>query len=733
MKEWLTAREIAAENLPFIPGTERGVQKLASRENWDQHPFARQRQGHGGGMEYRYMILPATAQMAYVSKYQRIGVEAGQETPEDALGDVKLNAREKRERDARVAILRAFEDFATGMRARSRTLSGALHHFSIKYNNRSLQVEDWVREAVPSISPRTLARWRSKAKKGLSELAFDRGAARAGTGVLETANEGKVRARILGLMASAPQLAAGDVLTQVRSEFGDTLTVFSKGDLKTVKMPSIRTFQMVINALKEKHKVELLKLTNPDQYRSTMLPSGRGMYADIKRPNQLWQIDASPTDALCTDGRHSVYVCVDIASRRMLTYMSKTPRASAVGLLIRKAILAWGVPKVIKTDNGSDFVAHETKTLFAALGIDPDPSDAYSPAQKGHVERAIRTWQHGFVTLLPGYVGHNVAERKAIEDRKSFAERLGQDTAEAFNVQYTAAEFQERSDRWCLDKYQHTEHSGLEGLTPFRYAASAEYTVSRVDERALDALLMPVARNKGRCTVTKFGIRINHHHYRPEGLLTGQSVFVRMDPNDAGRAHVFSLDQTEYLCLATCPELAGIHPQTFEKARKELHAQQVKERIDPIKAEIKKITSGPSLIDRALEVAARDIPNVIALPKREEKHSTPQIAAALDAMDVAEGKRTVAEDAGFDARVQQVVLEDLTPKASGENVAAIRAGTTPSQRFHRARALRARMDAGIELLPEEAFWLGSYEGCVEWKVQKALFEDFGDQAPVPSS
>lgn len=97
-----------------------------------------------------------------------------------------------------------------------------------------------------------------------------------------------------------------------------------------------------------------------------------------------------------------------------------------------------GVAKVIKTDNGSDFVAVSIKRLFADLSIDPDVSDAYSPEQKGHVERVIKTFQHEVCPQLPGYIGHSVADRKAIEGRKSFAERLGADEKELFEVALTA-------------------------------------------------------------------------------------------------------------------------------------------------------------------------------------------------------------------------------------------------------------------------------------------------------
>lgn len=731
MKEWLTAREIAAENLPDLPSTESAIIRFAERSAWSSHPsYCRVRKGRGGGLEYHYRILPTLAQVAYVQRHMVVGAVETIEPPVQPQAPV-IAGRPGEERDARLAVIAAFETFSRGLRLNRQA---CIAIFCDKYAMGSIKVDAWVKEKLPSVSRRSLWRWLSIKRLGMVDaLAVDRSKARAGTGILDTANDGKVRAFILGLIAHAPQLSADAVRTQLRAEFGDTLNVVSKGVSKTVKIPEIRTFQLFLNTMKEKHRVELLRLTNPDLYRSTMHPSGRGMHSDVTRPNELWQIDASPVDALCTDGRHSVYVCLDIATRRMLTYISKTPRASAVGMLIRKAILAWGVPKTIKTDNGSDFVAHETKRLFAALGIEPDTSDAYSPAQKGHVERAIGTWQHSFVELLPGYVGHSVTDRKAIEDRKSFADRLGQDTAEAFNVQFTAAEFQERSDRWCLEAYQHRDHSGLGGRSPFQVAAASSHVVNTVDERALDVLLMPVARKNG-CHVTKFGIRINHNYYRSAALDAGSVVFVRMDPTDAGRAHVFSIDQTQYLGEAICPELAGIHPQTFEKARKELNAQLLKERVDPIKAEIKKITNGPALIDRALEVAARDVPNVVALPKREERHSTPQIEAALDAMDAAEGKAAthVPDDSALQDRIQRMILDDLTPKSSGENVSAIRKTVTPQQRFHRFREIKGRMDAGMPVSQEEVFWAGSYQESAEGKVQIEMHKDFGDQAPVLS-
>lgn len=727
MKEWLSAKEIAEERLPQVPETESGVIRLADRSGWNDHPYSRKRSGRGGGMEYRYLLLPVAAQIAYLQRYRIVGAEQpGPETAEPFLA-ANLPDKARQERDARLAILAAYDDFLKGVRAQNRAPNTALNLFSIKYNNRSLQVKEWVRDVIPSISPRSIMRWRATAKKDADALAVDRSKGRKGSGVLETANEGAVKAFILGLIAHAPHLSGKQVLTQCRAEFGDSLKVVSKGTKIIVEIPAERTFQLFLKTLKETHKVELLKMTNPDKYRSTMLPSGTGTYSHVTDPNGLWMIDASPVDALCTDGRHTVYVCIDIATRRVVIYISKTPRAAAVALLIRKAILAWGAPEVIKTDNGSDFTAQETVRLFDALGIEADVSDAYSPAQKGHVERAIKTYQHQFATLLPGYVGHNVTDRKAIEDRKSFADRLGQDTAEAFGVSLTGAELQRLSDEWAHNVYAHAPHGGLDGVSPFQKAAQSRSAIRTIDARALDVLLMPVPRRNGIRTITKFGVREDHAFYRAGWMMPGQEVLCRMDPNDKGKMYLFEVDGGKYLGDAICPELAGIHPETFEAARKELNNHLLKERIDPIKREIAKIVKGPSLIEKALDVARRDVPNIVALPKRTEEHTTPQIAAALDVITAPQPRHEPKPLADKVADLHEAIKREhefrntskvihLDPDANLSE---------PARMFKWALSIEDRIAAGTVLDDATAGRLTRFQATAEYQSMKDLMKDFG--------
>lgn len=721
MKEWLTAQEIAAERLPDMPADQSGIWRVAQRDGWNNCGLCRRRAGSegGGGFEYHFTLFPALAQIAYQQRHMQpieLPVKPAKQAP-----DVSLSARAQQERDARLAIVAAFETFSRGLQLGYAT---RVQVFTDKYNAGSLAVDQFARDVLPTISKRSLARWQSQKRDGkANRLGHDPGLARKGSGLLDAANGGAVRMFILGQIANRPHLCADDIRTQCRAEFGDEL-VGRDGVL--VPMPPVRTFQHTIKHLKVRHKVELLKLTNPDAYRSAYAPAGVGMLRHITEPNQMWQIDASPVDALCVDGRHSIYACIDIATRRMIFHVSRTPRASAVALLMRKAIIAWGVPDLVKTDNGSDFVAKETQRLFTSLDVDVQRSQAYTPQEKGHVERGIRTFQHKVGPLLPGFIGHNVTDRKAIESRKAFAIRLGESDAQTFGVTLTAAQLQAYVDEWAEVSYQNRPHAGLRRRadlrrrTPFEAALASRRPIRTVDERALDLLLMPVAGRDGRRVVGKKGIEVNYYFYMPERILPGTEVLVRMNTEDLGRVHAFTPDGGEYLGDAVCPELSGRNPYEVAAERKAAARAYAEERAAPIRAEAKRIERGGPLIDKHLEIARRDAPNVIVLPKREEEHSTPQIAAAIAAME----SRTRVPETALSGRAAEIHAE-LQVQQPPPGVTLLRTEETPQQRFRRALDMRQRMDAGERFSDQELLWLGGYEAGPEFRGLKTMYDDFG--------
>ncbi|WP_164738367.1 DDE-type integrase/transposase/recombinase [Aquabacter cavernae] len=708
MKQWFTAAEIASLQLPELPATKSGVIRRAANANWP----SRERAASGGGREYPLSALPVAARAAYVGRNIRVlGVPetVGLPAPVDVQPAPQPVARAAEHRNARLILLAAADRAAEEARLGRKR---ADHVFATGYNLDQVAVEPWIREAVPSLTPRTLARWRAAREAGATHrLAVDKGAARRGKGLLETANNGAVKTFCLALLVKNPFFSADQIRRMVGGEFGGELSA-PGGELLPV--PSLRTFQDALNSWKDEYKVPLTQMTDPDGYRSKYKVSGRNSLSHITRVNQLWMLDASPLDMLCVDGRYSVYVAVDVFSRRMMVYLSRTPRASAVGLLMRRALLAWGVPHEVKTDNGSDFVAKATKGLFASIRLDHVTCRPFEPNEKPHVESAIKTFQHGFVPLLDGYIGHSVADRKKIEGRRAFSARLGTDDRQLLEVKLTAADVQTKADEWIRLVYEHRPHEGLARRTVFQVASASSDAIRMVDANALDVLLAPLAGRNGLRVVSKYGLLINHAYYHvPAHVQPGDQVLVRMDPMNLGRVLVFDPTGAEYLGDANCPALDGTDPKAAVAAKKRAQAEHIAVQTAPIRKEARRIGRGTAVVDLVLRDAARRAGTLVDLPKRTVAHTTPQLDAAAQAVAPVQ-----APSVSDEARALRAQLA-----ADMAAVVPLRTEETPRQRYNRACALEQRLARGETLTADETRFLVGYVRDPEYR---AFRETFGD-------
>ncbi|MFK5979737.1 MAG: transposase [Rhizobiaceae bacterium] len=626
-KDWLTAAEISSLKLRGLPQTKRGVANVIEREGWDDRgdKFARKTNGKGGGFEYSLENLPAAARHDLAIKRHKAAIPEGVEVMTPATVPDDFSQHQTIRRDARLELLAIFKVFHVkcGLAQRS-----AEFEFARSYNANAVEIPSWVRAELKSVSAASLQRWRALRNKGqLHDLGGKYGHAKKS--VLARANNGDVANFIGALIIKQPHLTADHITDIIESEFGSDLVV---GDGELAALPPIRTFQRFIADWKAEHKTALTKITNPDRFKSSIKFAGEKMNSHVVRLNQLWEIDASPVDVLTKDGRRNLYCVVDIFSRRMLVQTTDTPRTQAMLSLMRRAIKEWGVPEIVRIDNGSDFTSYEAKRAFNSLEIQLDITHAFSPEEKGTVERHIKTLQHGLMPLLPGFVGHNVADRKVIEERKAFSARLGKDDASTFTVDLTAADLQNYVDRWVQDKYQHKSHKGICDETPFNQAASFVGTIKRIgNDRALDLLLMPIAGKNGHRTVTKFGIRLDNGHFISAALDPGQEVFIRHDPEDMGRIYCFEKDDGAFIAEAICPDRLGVDPKEAIIAVRREQARRIAEEVKPLRRAIAKIKPR-DLIDGVLATAAKKNGNLSAFPKRSEEDYQPiDLAAAIDA------------------------------------------------------------------------------------------------------
>ncbi len=721
MKAWMTAAEIAALTLPGLPTTKRRVIDFADRNGWKSRP----RSGRGGGFEYDTACLPLAARLTLAQVEARetaSAIQAGELPIPAAAGDVvPANAAGVLRRDARLVIVGLFRDFLARSRLQPTMARQVFCHL---YNEAAarpnpdgahvagqgpllITVPAWVRNAKRTVCPNSIRNWMVLQDEGAIGRLAGAYKGRPKGGTLGQANGGAVATFIGALVLKAPHLSAEAIRDQVEAEFGATVEVVLEGtgEVKGVDLPPLRAFQRFLASWKSEHAEMIRRQTDPDGFKNTMRVSGRNMNAWVARPNMLWEIDASPADALCQDGRHSVYVVVDIFTRRMIVLVTRTPRTEAVLGLIRKAILAWGVPETIRTDNGSDFASRWAASAIAGLGIKVDVCDPYSPWQKGTVERHIGTLQKCFMELLPGYAGHSVAERKRIEARKEFSERLGQPEERAFAVELTARELQTMADEWCSAKYEHRAHGGLKGKTPFEMATGYAGALRRIENvRALDTFLAPLAGKDGFKTVTKFGIRHDKADFRHVALVPGTRVFCREDPADMGRLVVYDEDKVTFLCVAECAERLGVDPGAAVRASREAQKERTAAEVAPLQADIRRIKPR-DMIERVLAGARADHGTVIAMPKRTEVHTSPGLEGAAEAARVLAGEapvRTREPEARPVARIERFEA----PKTEIQ---------MKRERWARARELEAALEAGQVVAPEDAAWLVRYVRTPEYQ------------------
>ena len=331
--------------------------------------------------------------------------------------------------------------------------------------------------------------------------------------------------------------------------------------------PSRSTISAWLTARRRACAYERSAVADPDRHRSHRKPAGGDAAAHVHRLNQEWELDSTPADVICADGlRYAVVVAIDIWSRRTRGLVAPTSRATAIAALFRRCLLDWGVPELVRTDEGADYTSRHVVGVIEDLELDHDICPPHSPDSKPFVERVIKTIAHDLFANLPGFTGHNVAQAQALRARKSYAARRragrarNQDRArcegdvETFRVALSADELQDYLDRWCDDLYGREPHDGLGGLSPFERVNSWTGELRRiVDERALDALLAAPADDGWR-TVRKGGIRLGNVDYiaGPLGGIVGERVRVRHDPADLDRLFVYRADGG-FVCVAVDP------------------------------------------------------------------------------------------------------------------------------------------------------------------------------------
>lgn len=644
---WIPTSDLIG--LPGVPTTHQSITRIARTAQWTR----RRRKATGGGYEYHISALPPETRGAFLSRECPDQVAAGEIAAHRAAMAADIESRataakleetlataaglageRARRADARLAVIRYFETF---IEARGISMRQGAAAFCKLYTDGAINAEDWVRDAVPGVTAKTLKRWRSTIRRaGVAGLAGKYGN-RKGAGKID--GNPAVLSFLTAFLTEKPHASAQRAMRGLRARFDGA------------ELPAYRTVQRWLEKYRRENEETLTAVANPDEWKSKYMVAFGDASEKVLRLNQLWELDSTIGDVMLSDGRHAVVGVVDVWSRRLKLLVSKTSTATAVAALMRRAMLDWGVPEEIKTDNGADYKSRHIGRVVAGLDITQTLCHAFSPWEKPHIERAFKTFSHDLVELLEGFVGHSVADRQAIEARHAFADRLFKKN-QSVEIRMTAAAFQQFCDDWTEDLYAHSPHEGLGGVAPFNRAAEWRGEVRRIEnERALDVLLAEAPGGDGLRTVGKKGVRVDGATYIAPELeaYVRQRVQVRYDETDIGKLFIFDEDSA-FVCVAEAPEITGIDRQTVANEAK---ARQ-RHRISEERRRLKKAAKTERIADVAEEILAharRNTVGVLTFP-------TPATSHESDGLDAAARAST--------ARHDPRIVRDLTPEEQAE-------------------------------------------------------------------
>lgn len=684
--EWFSARELADLKLPAIAGFFTKIIDQANREGWTFRPRA----GRGGGREYYIGSLPEAARMELARRAvdeihslpsspsdgcvasRTNSSLSGNSLPLSRLapqgergGKVYLSATKPGTRSqargaARMSVVNMLKTFAE---AGGLSMVAARAGFARLFNEGAIAAEPWVKAEVGMLTVRSLERWSSQAARhGAQRLGGNYGH-RKGKGQIE--GNPILRDFAITQMAARPHLTSQQLVDFLRAAH-------------QVEIPR-RTVQRFMSTARVHYANAFLAAANPDAWKNKRLVAFGSQSEGATGPNAVWEIDASPADVLVLDPetgkprRLTLVGLIDVWSRRAKVLVTETPRATAATLLLRKAIVHWGVPAVLKTDNGKDFASAHMARALGAMMIEQKLCPPFTPEGKPHIERFFGTLQRDCIALLPGFIGHNVADRKAIEARRSFADRFG-DGDQLIEVSMSRDELQQKIDDWVEHSYHRQKHAGI-GTTPMLRLMEWTGILARIEnERALDVLLAEAPDTDGLRVVTKKGLRVENANFIARELAhhVGERVQVRLDPEDMGRIVIYSLEG-DFICVAECPERTGANRQEIAAIAKAEQRQVQRDLRAAQKANAREHRPH-EIVDAVMAMKRGDANQVVTFTgadARNTAHETPALSAAAIAARRLAGERDAPtpltdEERELAAETMEALQADvipLTPRA----------------------------------------------------------------------
>lgn len=311
-------------------------------------------------------------------------------------------------------------------------------------------------------------------------------------------------------------------------------------------------------------------------------PYIKRMYDNLE-PNDIWVADNHTFDIMLYDGakvlRLYLTAFMDVRTRKMMGWcVTDRPCSDATIFALKKGIEKWGVPKMLYTDNGREFLFHDfggngfrrkkisdgevkPPTILKQLDIEFRTALPRNARAKG-VERAFLTVKNTFSKLFEAYTGGNVLEKP--ERLKTVVK----DTDKLKKVE----EFIGFVDAYLEGWYNKQPHSGegMNGRTPDEVFAELLIEKRVVSETQLNLMFMrwsnPMKVGKNGVTLTFYEKKLQYFDQNLWLNYFGKEVYVRYSPDDLSEVRVYDLEE-RFICTAKLKDELGYDATKEEVAK----------------------------------------------------------------------------------------------------------------------------------------------------------------------
>ncbi len=400
--------------------------------------------------------------------------------------------------------------------------------------------------------------------------------------------------------------------------------------------PSETTVRKFVQRQKGRDPALFALIKNPEKYRGSHRLSLGEADERAKRPLHYVEVDSTNGEIMCSDGRrYNVCGLIDQFSRKARFVVTPTSNSWAIAGLVWAVCNEWGIPENLIRDRGKDYASKHISGALERLECNVIELPPRCPELKPHIERVFRTLTGYLFEMLPGYLGHNVAERKRIESQKEFHKQIKEGGKLA--VSLSAGELQEIINSWTENVYHQSTHSKL-GMSPSAKAASVAHRPRRIEDPQALALLLAPSRD---VAIGKKGIRYENGFYWDDPATTetdpgslcqydvGRKVRILPDLADAGRIYCFDIEAKAFICQARDMAISGITIGEKIAARKRAD-KRIKARFKAVKALAE--TVGDPVAEEINRIRSQRA-TITNLPTGEPVTDNPFVKAAMQAAD----------------------------------------------------------------------------------------------------